>query len=73
MSKLPKNITLKINLQTVVIILIALVIGFYGGLLYANHHDNDSTNSPTNLNQLTHICNCPNIPVGTNPAQYCKC
>ncbi len=73
MRKLPQNITLKINLKAVFLILIAVMIGFIGGLLYSNYHDNDSTTSPTNLNQLTHICNCPNIPVGSNPAQYCKC
>jgi heme/copper-type cytochrome/quinol oxidase subunit 1 len=71
--KKPIKLSRNTNLRNIIIILVAIIFGFVGGLLFSYIRTNYASNSTTTLTPSTQICNCPNIPVGANPTEYCKC
>jgi hypothetical protein len=56
-------------LSITVLVLVALIIGFFAGQYYSNHQN---SLSDTSSGTGPEICNCPNIPVGTSPAKIAK-
>lgn len=59
--------------KVAVAILVALALGFVGGMMYTHSSTTTTYTQTSPGNPLYKVCNCPNIPVGQNPADYCKC
>ena len=53
---------------TLIIVLVLGSVAYWMAWLYTGR-----TTTVTTPPNLTHICNCPMIPAGTNPADVCKC
>jgi hypothetical protein len=72
MPKHRKPQGLSLNVKFIGIIIIALMLGFIGGVTYSNHVNQPVTPASGGAPSTT-ICNCPNMPAGENPADTCKC
>lgn len=72
MAKVSRQHFVDVDVRSIVIIILAIAIGFLGGEFYSNHVAKSSSSS-LNVVSPTTVCNCPNIPVGSNPEKICKC
>jgi hypothetical protein len=71
-KKLPKNF-FNLNLRSAMVVIVPVVVGFIAGMTFSSYYSNNSVNPPSKLIPSTHICSCPDIPAGSNMAEYCKC
>jgi hypothetical protein len=60
------------RLHMLVLLIMAVILGFACGLAYA-HQTSQPAKPSLNVTIPTPVCNCPNIPAGQNPADTCKC
>jgi len=63
--------SMKLDLRSLIVLIVVFALGFAGGLFYSAITSSQTGLSPSTTSPGP-ICNCPNIPVGENPA-LCKC
>jgi hypothetical protein len=70
-NKTNKSLYLTINLRAIAAVIIALILGFVGGVYYSDHYNNTSLQS-TAQSGTPPVCMCPMIRVGETPID-CRC